>query len=94
VPVIMVPKPVDSCRIENRGFPAFLRTFSSEASARVSSFFRFSFQALCLVRSDPQLAGSEMSAFAPPAPHFPRVLLGWKRARTSWDPGPNDRGLI
>jgi hypothetical protein len=49
VTVIVVLKPADGCRIENRGFPAFVWTFSSEARARVSSFFRFSFQALRLV---------------------------------------------
>ena len=39
--VSTVPEPTESCRFEIHGFAGFLRTFSSEMSASVSSFFRW-----------------------------------------------------
>jgi hypothetical protein len=38
--VSTVPEPTERCRYEIHGFAVFLRTFSSEMSSSVSSFFR------------------------------------------------------
>ena len=48
VAVNTVPEPTESCRFEIYGFARFLRTFSSERSARVSSFFLLPMKAQCV----------------------------------------------